>query len=78
VLDHSVDDLGGVLRTAGDEIETAGGQAGVFKGTSERPVRAGGEFGGLEDGGVTGGEGAGGGADAEDVGGVPANASANL
>ena len=71
VFNHGVDDLGGVLRPARDQIKAAHGQAGIVEGTGDSPVAAGGEFGGFEDGGVASSERAGGGADAKDVGSVP-------
>lgn len=71
VFDHGVDDLGGILRPARDQVKTARGQTGIVEGAGDGPVAAGGEFGGFENGGVAGSERAGGGADAEDVGSVP-------
>ena len=71
VFNHGVDDLGGVLRPARDQIKAAHGQAGIVEGTGDSPVAAGGEFGGFEDGGVASSERAGGGADTKDVGSVP-------
>lgn len=42
VLDHGIDDLGGVLRGTVNDIQTAGGETGVFKGAADGPVAAGG------------------------------------
>lgn len=78
VLDHGVDNLGGVLRAARDQVQAAGGQTGVLEGANKGPVRAGGVFGGFQDGRVTGCEGACGAADAKDVWRIPVVDLVNL
>lgn len=41
VFDHGIHDLGGILRGAVDDIQTAGWEAGIFKGAADGPVAAG-------------------------------------
>lgn len=41
VLDHGIDDLGGILRGAVNDIQTASGKASILKGTADSPVAAG-------------------------------------
>ena len=71
MLDQGIDDLGGILGTAGYQIETACGETSFVQSLRDGPVTAWGLFGGFKDGSVTRGEGARGGADAKDIRRIP-------
>ena len=63
--------FGGVLGSVGEDVETAGWEAGLGEDGSDGPEAFRRELGGFEDGRVAGGKGVGDGAEAEDVGRVP-------
>ena len=71
VLNHGVDDGGGVLRRAGQDVETSCWEAGILESLANGPVASRGEFGGLEDRRVARCEGAGRRADAEYIRSIP-------
>lgn len=71
VLDQGGGDGCGVLGAVGEDVEAAGGEAGLGEDGADGPEAAGGELGPFEHGGVAAGEGVGHGPDAEDVGSVP-------
>ena len=75
VFDDCAGDFGGVLSAMENYIEDASGKTGFLHDGANGPEATGGELGAFEDAGVAGCESVGYGAEAEDVGSVPAEFS---